>query len=242
MADFGNAAMQGFQTGFQSRGPSALGVFLDTLTDRMTKLQQTRAEVGLKSQADIQTQQALLPMKEASATRLMQEKARLFPPQARALSGDTSGKLSLASHGEHAAKRAKEILFQTDPTTGSRTMNRGLLGALHSPFGVGMVGNKNAQLLEFYTKRAVDAQVRSETGAAMPPDELTRTTREFLANALANPDAAFERLDQLESGLRATRMAIDPTGTYATMAASPFEPRLEADGGSADADEWEVLQ
>ena len=79
MAEFGNAAMQGFQTGFQSRGPSALGVFLDTLTDRMTKLQELRA----KSQADVYTSQqsqlAQIPGKVQEAGLTEQAKAAVDP-------------------------------------------------------------------------------------------------------------------------------------------------------------------
>ena len=83
MAEFGNAAMQGFQTGFQSRGPSALGVFLDTLTDRMTKLQELRA----KSQADVYTSQqsqlAQIPGKVQEAGLIEQAKSA-YDPEARA--------------------------------------------------------------------------------------------------------------------------------------------------------------
>ena len=53
MADFGNAAMQGFRTGFESQGPSTMGVFVTNLMDRMNKLQELRA----KSQADVYTSQ-----------------------------------------------------------------------------------------------------------------------------------------------------------------------------------------
>ena len=86
-----------------------------------------------------------------------------------------------------------------------------------------MIGSKDSQELEFYAMRAIDAQLRAETGAAAPPEELKRLTREFLSNALADPDATFTRLNELEIGLRDVRIAIDPTGRYANQGPSPFD-------------------
>ena len=56
MADFGNAAMQGFQLGYQSQGPSAMGTFVTNLMDRMTKMQQVRAEAQAKVAYDPEAQ------------------------------------------------------------------------------------------------------------------------------------------------------------------------------------------
>ena len=204
--------------------------------DRMTKMQQARAEVGLKSQADIQTQQALLPMKEASATRLMQKKAELFPPQPRALSGDTAGRLSLASQGEKFAKRAKGLLFPSGEAT---SFNRALMGAARNP--VGRTFSGEAQDVEFYVKRAIDAQLRSETGAAVSPGELDRLTAAFMANAFADPTSAFTRLDELEFGLRGVRQSIDPSGQYSQRPSSPFEPSSSEEDVSGLSDE-EILR
>ena len=244
MADFGNAAMQGFQTGYQSQGPSTMGVFVTNLMDRMTKMQQARAEVGLKSQSEIQTQQALLPMKEASATRLMQKKAELFPPQPRALSGDTAGKLTFALHGARMAGRAKSILF---PTGEAKSFNRAVTASAKTPWGLGQLfqsssGKQDTQDLEFSLSRAVTAAVFLQSGVTVRPDEALKAAKDFIANAVADPDSAKLRIDELERISSDAARFIDPTGTYSTLTASPFEPRMEADDGSADADEWEVLQ
>ena len=59
MADFGNAAMRGFQTGFQSQGPSAMGIFVTNLMNRMNKLQEIRTEAGAKVQAEVGVQKEL---------------------------------------------------------------------------------------------------------------------------------------------------------------------------------------
>lgn len=222
--------MSGFQAGQQlGEGQSAFGVIVKQLTARANAIM----EQQMKSQAELQTQKALIPLKAASAKELLQEKAQLFPPQPKNLSGDTAGRLSLASQGQGQAATAKRLLF---PSGTPESFNRGLVARMHSPFGIGMIGNQESQSLEFNLKRALDAQLRSETGAAVSPGELDRLTKEFIANAVANPRAAFERITSLESGLRKTSSFIDPTGHYRRGVTSPFEPAGEDLSSMSDED------
>ena len=214
--------MRGFGVGQALAGQNALGTFAKGLLDKVNAV----GEMSMKSRMEMESQKQLIPMKEASAMRLMQEKARLFPPQPKALSGEAAGRLSLSTKGEQSAKRARSLLF---PTGEASSMDRRLLTRIHTPWGVGMIGSGDAQMLEFYTKRAIDAQLRSETGATAPPAELDRMTKEFLANAIGDPNAAFTKLSELESGLGMVRQGIDPTGMYGRLGTSPFEQSTTED-------------
>ena len=225
---------RGFQVGQQVAGPNPIGIAIKGVMDRLTAVQGAQLETQMKTQAEVGAQQQLLPMKEQSAINVLREKARLFPPQAKSLSGETAGRLSLASQGEGHAKQALRILF---PTGEAGSFDRGLVAAMHSPFGLGMMGNQKAQSLEFNLSRAIEAQLRSETGATAPPEELKRLTKQFIANAVADPQAAFERIQSLESGLGKTRSFIDPTGQYGRLAPSPFEASSEEDLSGLSDDE-----
>mgnify|MGYP001602945113 CR=1 FL=1 len=219
-----------FQIGAQlGQGQSTLGHMVRTIVGQFGAQQEAQRKI----QTEVQTQKALIPFRTGAAKELLQEKARLFPPQPKSLSGETAGKLSLASQGTTYASRAKSLLF---PTGTPDSFNRGLIARMQSPFGIGMVGSGEAQSLEFNLKRAIDAQLRSETGAAVSPGELDRLTKAFIANSFANPVAAFERLEGLESGLGQTSNFIDPTGRYRKMGASPFEPSGEDLNSVSDED------
>ena len=222
--------LQAFQVGQGlGQGQSTLGHAVKSVLERYNKMQELQGE----AQLGLQKEQALIPLKEASASRFLQEKARLFPQQPKSLSGETAGRLSLASQGQSHAATAKQLLF---PTGTAESFDRGLVTAMHSPFGVGMIGNGRAQSLEFNLMRAIDSQLRTETGATAPPEELKRLSREFIANAVADPHAAFERLNTLEGGLQKTSNFIDPTGHYRTVGNSPFESRDEDLSSMSDED------
>src|SRR3990167_8446558 len=84
------------------QGNSALGALVKTVVERFSQQQELQG----KAQAEFQTQKSLIPFRTSAAKELLQEKARLFPPQPKALSGDVAGRLSLASQGEKFAQRA----------------------------------------------------------------------------------------------------------------------------------------
>ena len=232
----GAGVLNAFQVGQGlGQGQSALGHMVKQVVERFGQQQQVQGE----AQLGLQKEQALIPLREASASRLLQEKARLFPQQPKALSGDTAGRLSLVTQGEKFAKRAKQLLF---PTGEAGSFRRGLMGAANNPVGrtfgnpFGQASAGEAQDVEFYVQRAIDAQLRSETGAAAPPAELERMTKQFMANSYADPQAAFNRLTELEIGFQRTSTGIDPTGYYRNMGSSPFESRDEDLSSMSDED------
>ena len=218
-----------FQIGAQlGQGQSTLGHMVRTIVGQFGAQQEAQRKI----QTEVQTQKALIPFRTGAAKELLQEKARLFPPQPKALAGDTAGRLSLSSQGEKFAQRAKGLLF---PSGTPESFDNTLMGLARSRIGRTFSGK--AQEVEFYVKRAIDAQLRSETGAAVSPGELDRLTESFMANAFADPQAAFIRLDELETGLRMTRTSIDPTGQYARLGQqSPFEQSGEDLNSVSDED------
>ena len=227
----GQGALEAFQVGQGlGQGQSTLGHMVRQVVERYSKMQELQGE----AQLGLQKEQALIPLREASASRLLQEKARLFPPQPKNLSGETAGRLSLATSGAGHATTAKRLLF---PTGDPASFDRGLVVAMKSPFGVGMIGNGKAQSLEFNLMRAIDSQLRSETGATAPPEELKRLSREFIANAVADPQAAYERLQALEGGLQQTSNFIDPSGHYRKIGNSPFDSQNRDEDLSSMSDE-----
>ena len=201
-----------------------------------------KEKAAIESSGQLSLEREKSGLQEKREINVLREKARLFPSQPRGLSGEAAGRLSLSSMGETSARTAKQLLFETD-RNGQLNLNRGLIRAMHSPFGAGMVFSPESQRLEFHLKRALDAQLRAETGAALNPAELTRMTQEFISNSLADPQAAYEKLETLEQGLRMTRHAIDPTGRFALNPVSPFEPQNEEDlSGMADEELLEALR
>lgn len=228
--------MRGFKVGQEMAGENALGVFAKQALERVQSVQDAK----MKSQMELETQKQLIPMKEESAMRLLQEKSKLFPQQPRALSSDAAGRLSLASQGEKFSQRARSLLF---PTGQVDSFRRHLAGASQNSLGrtfgnpFARVKAGEAQDVEFYVKRAIDSQLRAETGATAPDRELDRLTQAFMSNAYADPNSAMTRLSELEEGLRKVRMGIDPTGYYSGLGSSPFEPVSTDDDVSGLSDE-----
>ena len=219
----GDNILNAFQVGQGlGQGQSALGHMVKQVVERFGQQQALQGE----AQLGLEKEKALIGLKEGSASRLLQEKARLFPQQQKALSGETAGRLSLATAGSSHATKAKQLLF---PRGTPDSFNRGIVVAMQSPWGMGMIGNQDAQSLEFNLSRAIEAQLRSETGATAPPDELKRLTHQIITNALADPNVAMERLDALAGGLGQTASAIDPSGYYRKVGNSPFAQNTDED-------------
>ena len=228
-----------FQAGRELAGPNPIGIMIRGLLGAVSGLQGAQVEQKFKMR---QTQYET-GLKEQSATRLLQEKARLFPPQPRALSGDTAGKLTFALHGARMAGRAKSILF---PTGEAKSFNRAVTASAKTPLGLGQLfqsssGKQDTQDLEFSLSRAVTAAVFLQSGVTVRPDEALKAAKDFIANAVADPDSAKLRIDELERISSDAARFIDPTGTYATLAASPFEPRMEADDEDGSLEEIESI-
>lgn len=237
MANLGQYAinpLQAFQTGASLRGPSALGQMAMTLTQSLMRMQEARQTSRFETEEKIRSAG---PIAEAEAEAKAKAQ-RKYPPALptgagdmflsgasvgpegttttfktlAGLSAEGGGRFGLVTSGLRQIGQAKRILF---PSGGPESMRRDLLGRIQTaPFG-GSLGSKDAQDLEFLVSRAIEAQLRSESGAAVPEQEVKRATRNFFANVAAHPESALLRFTELERTLQSSQAASDPSGHLA---------------------------
>lgn len=224
----------GTEWGQSLQTTSGLSSFVKGLTERATALGLVRAEAQIQTDEKIRSAG---PIAEAEAAakakypdpwiKMMQDKmasgdddyyvdsVNASGPTFKSLSGLSSeggGRFGLTSSGVRQIGQAKQILF---PDGTPKSFRRDLAGRMQGSAWGATIGSRDAQDLEFLLGRAIAAQTRAETGAAMPESEVKKAVRDFIANAAADPDSAYLRMDELEKTLISSQTAMDPSGRMA---------------------------
>ena len=191
------------------------------------KLQQKQAELGLeaqkekdvysyKSEMEAKSPQGLLA--NARAQRLAQlggeagqtgeippgfvnVNGRVFrdPSYVNPLKGggEASGKLALARESVGSIAKVKSILF---PTGKPESFRRWVAAGSKIPFTGGSVPFAyDPQTVDRLLSTALSGRQLMQTGVAARPEETAALVRQFKADALSNPKAAMEALDQLDA-------------------------------------------
>ena len=223
MVQIGPSPLEAFQIGTQLRGPSAMGQMAMGLTQHLMSQMTLRQEARIKGEEEFKLQERLIPLKTEAARSLIQEKAKTASKFPKPLSAEGASKFALARAGERATQGARNVLF---PGGTAESFRADISQAAKNPLarawggwvqGLPKVSKKDAQLAYDRIKQAYKSQIRIESGAAIPEPEVEREAQDRTSNLFADPEAAFEKLDTLETLLRGIRTTMDPTGAYSGL-------------------------
>src|SRR3990167_8918519 len=221
---FGGGVEQ-FQAGRALAGDNALGVFAKNLLAQVG----TVGEAQLKSRMDLEGQKQLIPLKEASAIRLMQEKARLFPPKT---GGTASRAQGIAEVGLSKANRIKEILGArslTDPFSGktkSVLTDRGpITGAVKPGF---LKSTREKELRDTHNS-LLDLLALLRTGTAGEEAQVNRLKTEYNIGGTDTDETIMNRLNAVEEELRGFSMGTIPSPVNGQTQGSQFLTRDDLD-------------
>ena len=221
--------MRGFDVGQQLAGPNAFGVAIKGLLGRINSLQDLTAESQMKSRTDLQTQRELLPMKEASAMRLMQEKARLFPPKT---GGTVNRAQGIAATGLSKLSRIREMLGEqsfTDPMSGKvRTFltDRGPIAGGAKP---GVFKSTREKELRDTHNAAIDLLALLRTGTAGEEAQVKRILSEYNIGGLDTNETITNRLKAMEEEFQGFSMGTIPSPVNGQAQGSQFLTRDDLD-------------
>ncbi|MGI9499790.1 MAG: hypothetical protein ACR2P3_07115 [Geminicoccaceae bacterium] len=155
------------------------------------------------------------------------------------MSPEAAAKTQLVAQGATDVRSAREMIINSDGS-----INRKLLGAANVPIIGGPVPGSDGVLLFSLMFNAVNAQLRAESGAAVPEQEVIRGMDRFLPSPFDNEETVNSKLDRLEGLLdgtlkasgreaapttEATLPAADSLSTGALEAAEPASPATQED-------------
>ena len=126
------------------------------------------------------------------------------------LSGEQQNRLLMLNSAFKDASSAKSLLFPTgEPSSQVSRILQKLSSPL--PFGIGSLGDTEAQNFDSMMKNAVELRLRMETGAAAPPDEVVRVLERYRPLARNTPEANLDRLNRFIEFVQEGQDIIDPS-------------------------------
>jgi len=120
------------------------------------------------------------------------------------LSGENAAKASMLQTARKAAKGVRGLIFDKDGTLNSINL---LNAQFNTPF---TDGRKLRNRMEF----GIQAITRSETGAAMPENEVENTRTRFMPTVGDTVEIANTKLQMFDEFINGTLKLIDPSGRF----------------------------
>ena len=156
------------------------------------------------------------------------------------MSPEQSSKFQLMAQGATDIASARKMIFNKDGS-----INRKVLTQANAPFGA--IPGTDGVLLKSLMRTGVEAQLRAESGAAVPETEVDRGVARFMPSVFDNPKTVKSKIDRLEGllagALESSGREVAPT-TQATLppqqpgaggivpqaqAGTPAQPTTQAD-------------
>lgn len=122
------------------------------------------------------------------------------------LTGAQASWFSAAVNGINNVDAVRKRLFNK-----KGEVDRKLLFKMNAFIGNPIPGTEGEKYYSLLTS-AKEAQIRAESGAAVPDQEITRMAKRYVVNFIANPDTIKTGLDQLQNNLTGFITATDPKG------------------------------
>lgn len=134
--------------------------------------------------------------------------SRVGDPSPKAMPPEQAAKLQMVQQGINTVQQAEQMLFGPD----GKTFNRGLMAESNMPLvGGSMPGSEGAGVRALLLS-AIEARLRAESGAAVPPEEVRRAAERFMPNAYDSPEVARQKIQLLKEGLQGGIGLMDPHG------------------------------
>jgi hypothetical protein len=134
--------------------------------------------------------------------------SRVGDPNPKAMPPEQAAKLQMVQQGVNSVQQAEQMLFGAD----GKTFNRGMMAESNIPVLGGSMPNSEGAGVRALLLTAIEARLRAESGAAVPPEEVKRAAERFMPNAYDSPEVARQKIMLLKEGLQGGIGLMDPHG------------------------------
>lgn len=132
------------------------------------------------------------------------------------MSPEAAAKTQMVAQGVTDVQSARSMLFKPDGS-----IDRALLAQANIPGLGGAIPGTDGVLFRSLIFNALNAQLRAESGAAVPETEVERAIERFLPSPFDNPETTKSKLDRLEGLLGGTLQASGREAAPTTEATLP---------------------